>query len=1195
MTVTAVTGTIYLNSIFSGSGITTCRILTQQTASSGNGGTGNYLIDTSQTVASFTGATSTITEINQSGTDTSLAGLSGLTGITTTTIDSTGLIIYNLGFNMLNVTGTLTIGGDTNRYEQLIVGNNNSQIPGITKNGYLHVTGTLNLGATETAGSVSDGYQNQILIYQPGSNKGQAQSNGLGAGSGSYSGMILSVAAGGTLNWKYGTISVWAGIGFNSTANINIGVSGSRKKPVLDFSRARQSGSTTNTQVVYNFGTTNLYGLVLEGGSTAVSGSYGATWAQLKAPANFIGYEPRFCYAGVAGSTAIPAGTYTISNYAGNYGGSVDISKRSSNAVTYNFRNSALGTALAAGANASTGNFLVNAYQDLTVTGYSGAIICFQDTASVFYQATATSGTASFTNILIGAQLNYLTDVWTYYFGTTDTATLSQWAYDRQYASALVQLRGIGGTTATVLSLVDSNVTLSQTAANTLLASNFTVNSSTGTITVRASSTLDQIYDALKAWKCTATQANLLYPTIATQPVNASGTALSTAMNIVVNSGVTLSAGTKFTSLTTSGTFTNSGTLSSGLTITGSVAQATPTDMSGVTITGNLTYNTNTPITVTLTNCTIGGTVSNSGTGAVTISRSGTTIGTVGTNITTRLVTSLNLTIPSGSQIYIADGSGTQQAYIASSGTSYSLDTTGGTGTWTYKVTSYGYTAQTGTHIPASASTTTTVALVADPYITQATKSTVAAYTTLETLDKLYDYSAYYETTLAGISLSRIITKSSSFADADSYDLILNNSGDVWGLVGTTLTIRTTTSFSPGSMITGGLTTTGSITLNAQATSSGTYASLNATTIALSGTANYQTLNATTSISGFPTSGSISLAGSINFGSGTAYSPTGDFDASGTTFAGTLNVNSASNRTFTATDSFGSSFYVNKTGDGTIKILRVGTTAASAFIPGTGVTVLQNVTVETLDGLSISTYIIKNDTIDLGWVAQQTSRSLEVIDTDTFSIYATAYGYQPRVITATGSDSSSFIIGLSPEPYVDTGLSTTTRDAIAATIDTNYNIDGILVMTFNADLRNYTPEAVLGALQYYTVTDGGVIAASVLYGGMSEAGSFTLISGGLLIGTPYFYAQVDNSVTTVSDLGILLPLYLNVLDSVYVTEPTYTPVRKNTSGLILQYAPWTKITANISSADKSDIRDGLATETNVDLVKTNTNLIPGLF
>jgi hypothetical protein len=90
--------------------------------------------------------------------------------------------------------------------------------------------------------------------------------------------------------------------------------------------------------------------------------------------------------------------------------------------------------------------------------------------------------------------------------------------------------------------------------------------------------------------------------------------------------------------------------------VTGNVTQATPTDLTGVTITGNLTFNTNTPITITLTNTTISGTVSNTGTGLVTITlASGSTIGTVGSNVVTQRfanVTAPNIIVGSRVQLY---------------------------------------------------------------------------------------------------------------------------------------------------------------------------------------------------------------------------------------------------------------------------------------------------------------------------------------------------------------------------------------------------------------------------------------------------------------------------------------------------------------------------------------------------------------
>jgi hypothetical protein len=312
----------------------------------------------------------------------------------------------------------------------------------------------------------------------------------------------------------------------------------------------------------------------------------------------------------------------------------------------------------------------------------------------------------------------------------------------------------------------------------------------------------------------------------ATYVTRASNTITAGSYNVVIDataatpfvfasSTITAKSSTFTGSLTTSGTVTlANGAIFSNNTVTANVSQATPTDFTGVTITGNLTYNTNTPITITLTNCAISGTVSNSGSGAVTINLTSSTIGTVGANVTARITTSLNINgLTAGSQIYIADGTGTQVAYVSSSSTSYTLNTTGQTGTWSWKIARYGFTAQTGTHSPAVASTTVTVTLVADAFITQATKATVAAYTVLDNNDKLYDYSAYYETTNAGIPYARVITKAGTSPSAGSYPITINDTGDVWIFNGSSLSIFTNYTLAAGTTITGPLFTTNTVTL----------------------------------------------------------------------------------------------------------------------------------------------------------------------------------------------------------------------------------------------------------------------------------------------------------------------------------------------------------------------------------------------
>jgi hypothetical protein len=106
-------------------------------------------------------------------------------------------------------------------------------------------------------------------------------------------------------------------------------------------------------------------------------------------------------------------------------------------------------------------------------------------------------------------------------------------------------------------------------------------------------------------------------------------------------------------------------------------------------------------------------------------------------------------------------------------------------------------------------------------------------------------------------------------------------------------------------------------------------------------------------------------------------------------------------------------------------------------------------------------------------------------------------------------------------------------------------------------------------LQYYSVVYGELPAYISVLTGTTEG--FTIISGGVYISSPAFYAQVNNSVTTTTNLGILIPLYFDVDPAVYIADPTYTPTKKNTSGIVLQTAPWTQQTATISQTDKEDI------------------------
>ena len=656
------------------------------------------------------------------------------------------------------------------------------------------------------------------------------------------------------------------------------------------------------------------------------------------------------------------------------------------------------------------------------------------------------------------------------------------------------------------------------------------------TITVSASRTAAQIWSAVQ--DNVSLLANLTKPDPFT---TTNGTVFNSSYTLVVTGAIT--AGNINSNITLSGT------LSSGVTITGNISQATPTDITGVAIAGNLTYNTASSPTVTFTTVIVTGTVSNTGAGTVTISKSGSTIGTVGTRVVTRPVTSLNLNgLTAGSQIYVANGSGTQVAYISSSSTSYTLDTTGQTGTWAWKVARYGFTAQTGTHLPADAGTTVTVTLAADAFITQATKATVAAYEFLPNMDTLYDYAAYYETTNAGIPYARIITKAGTNASAGSYPVTLNDTGDVFIFDGSSLSIWTGDRLSPGTTITGPLFSSGSVTILPS--------NFGNTAI----TANV--------IQPIPLDlSNMTITGNLTY----------DDSAP---FAYTVNITDS---TITGT--------ISNAGVAEVKVIKAGT--SPFFTAGSRVTVVAIATLRTSNDLALSTYVVRvnGGATDFGWVVQNTARTLEVRAGDTFAVYAVAYGYQRTLYYPTASNLNSFTTSLIPETNVDTTLNTTNRDYIATQITTAL-VGQELAVSVGADLRAYSPADVLNGLHYYTVVYGSLPAQVSIFAG-STAG-FSIVTGGILITSPVFYAKVNDSITTTTDVGVLIPLYFQVAASVYVANPNYTPVKKNSSGIILQTAPWTQQTAVISETDKTSIRSGLATETNVNAVKANTTLIPAL-
>lgn len=301
-------------------------------------------------------------------------------------------------------------------------------------------------------------------------------------------------------------------------------------------------------------------------------------------------------------------------------------------------------------------------------------------------------------------------------------------------------------------------------------------------------SNLDELYDAANYWSVT-NPASSSYINLYTANgtvldfdnknivINNTGTALSydSSTNTITLDAPTLSAGTNFDTLKTSGTVTLSTGLISNIDINAPIVQTIPTNLTGVfMLNGTLTYNTNTPIEIEYTNCTMVG-VQNTGTAIVTIKRTNSTVTESDAEITTYAPTLINLTLQDG-YIALYDDTDTRQYFQNTDGTL--ILPANATGNWSYKIARYGYQLVAGSFTvnPAVGGTIDIApSYIPDTFITQSDVSVVSGYTDLNGTDKIHDYLSYYLTTSTGIDYG--ILDSESFGVLSFYgNLTLSNS-----------------------------------------------------------------------------------------------------------------------------------------------------------------------------------------------------------------------------------------------------------------------------------------------------------------------------------------------------------------------------------------------------------------------------------
>ena len=227
---------------------------------------------------------------------------------------------------------------------------------------------------------------------------------------------------------------------------------------------------------------------------------------------------------------------------------------------------------------------------------------------------------------------------------------------------------------------------------------------------------------------------------------------------------------------------------------------------------------------------------------------------------------------------------------------------------------------------------------VVDGSVTVTNAATVAAYTTLETVAKLYDYTRYYETTAAGIAKAgTLVSASGTSVNFGSINLTLNaGAASVFTYVGNTITAKVS-AIAPSALTT--IITSGTVT--ALLTAGGAYTYLNG--------------SLTT-----PTTAPLLTGGRINLGAAAAY---GFATNSGTTI---VSMSPTAPSTYTMNGPHAATLDLRNTSANAITVqLLSGTAFTTANNTGGVITValpattLQFLRPNIIDG---SNFVIRNNT-----------------------------------------------------------------------------------------------------------------------------------------------------------------------------------------------------------------------------------------
>lgn len=282
---------------------------------------------------------------------------------------------------------------------------------------------------------------------------------------------------------------------------------------------------------------------------------------------------------------------------------------------------------------------------------------------------------------------------------------------------------------------------------------------------------LDYLYDASNYWSVT-NPSSISYVDLYSKDGktldfgskhivvdNSASNGFAYSSNVITLKTPLLSGGVNFNGLRTTGNVYLSSESSIGnINIYANVYQASAVSLTGVTMQGTLAYKTEDPTTIEYTNCSMD-TVQNDGNAIITIKKTNSTI-TNGADlqIADFIPTVLNLTL-NGGYIAIYDNSGTRQYYQNTDGAV--ILPSSATGTWTYRIARYGYQYIQGSFVvnpDTGANVTISPTYTPDNFVTS-NPTTVAAYTDLETTEKIYNYLNYWSTTSTGINYTPFYSK----------------------------------------------------------------------------------------------------------------------------------------------------------------------------------------------------------------------------------------------------------------------------------------------------------------------------------------------------------------------------------------------------------------------------------------------------